>query len=174
MSDSLVGETLCSEGKSCLVYPNLFLCLFVYSGVQEVVVGYYSLVSFGFYPKEDLVVDLLQVKPSVLGVIVLPIPVPPRGVVIVISLSLSIIWSARSIVLRISGVTTLIVLIILIWSSLVRIAPFINIAICLGIIPSSFKVLFRAKTPILRKLSGRNPSFHRESSCFFGFRAILA
>jgi len=67
MSDSLVGETLCFEGKNCFVYPNLFLCLFVCSGVQEVVVGYYSLVSFGFYPKEDPVVDLLAGKAFCFG-----------------------------------------------------------------------------------------------------------
>jgi hypothetical protein len=63
---------------------------------------------------------------------------------------------------------------ILIWSILVRKAPIIKIAICLGIISSSFKVLFRARTPILRKLRGRNPAFHRECSCFFRFGAILA
>jgi len=56
----------------------------------------------------------LRVKPSVLRVVVLPIPIPPRGVVIVICLSLSIIRSTRSVILRISGIPSLIALMILI------------------------------------------------------------
>ena len=67
MADSLVGKTLCFEDKSCFVYPNLFLCLFVCSGVQEVVIGYYTLVTSGFYPKEDPVVDLLVGKTFCFG-----------------------------------------------------------------------------------------------------------
>jgi hypothetical protein len=152
MTDSLVGKTLCFEDTSCSAYPNLFLYLSVCSGVQEVVIGYYSLVTSGFYPKEDPVVDLLVDKTFCFGVIVLPISISPRGVVIVICLSLLIIRSARPIISRIRGISSLIMLTILIWSILVQITPIIKVAICLGIIPSNVKVLFRAKTPILSRL----------------------
>ncbi len=101
------------------------------------------------------------------------ISISPRGVVIIICLSLSTIRSARPIILRVSGIPTLIMLTILIWSILVRIALIIKVAICLGIIPPSVKVLFRAKIPILSRLRGRNPAFYRECSCFLRLGLFL-